>query len=91
MKPVWIDRAGKYPVVRLDAPMYREPVRFDVPPTGILHTTEGGWRGFSRDFGHRLLATLHARMERAGPEGRDWPVFTRGRQGICNPWRNTRR
>lgn len=45
MKPAWIDRAGKFPVTKLRAPHYQRPVNLSFPRTGVLHTTEGGWRG----------------------------------------------
>src|SRR3954464_11374567 len=45
MKPVWIDRAGDFSVQRLAAPHYHRPVNLVFPRTGVLHTTEGGWRG----------------------------------------------
>jgi hypothetical protein len=45
VKPTWIDKAGAFKVSKLPAPVYREAVNLDFPRTGVLHTTEGGWRG----------------------------------------------
>jgi hypothetical protein len=41
----WIDRAGKFKVAHLPCPHSNQPVLHGIPRTGVLHTTEGGWRG----------------------------------------------
>jgi hypothetical protein len=45
MKTARIDKAGGFPVIQIPCPHYTNPVRLEVPRTGVLHTTEGGWRG----------------------------------------------
>lgn len=44
-KTATIDRAGKFKVHQIPCPHYSQPVRLELPRTGVLHTTEGGWRG----------------------------------------------
>ena len=71
-----ITKAGKYPVVQIACPYFKnEFVKTDSPRTGILHTTEGGWNGsmevFHTHFApHFLLGvnatlTAHQRVEHA--------------------------
>jgi hypothetical protein len=40
-----INKAGSFPVVQVPCPHFNQPVRLELPRTGVLHTTEGGWRG----------------------------------------------
>ena len=68
MKPTWIDRAGKFPVTKLKAPHYQRPVNLDFPRTGVLHTTEGGWRGsfgiLSTHFSPHFMLGLNEQTKR---------------------------
>jgi hypothetical protein len=45
IQTAWIDKAGEFEVKHLECPHSIEPVRLELPRSGILHTTEGGWRG----------------------------------------------
>jgi len=50
LKP-WLDRVGRYPVERVDAPYFLQKISFTAPPAAVLHTTEGGsWDSLDVEF-----------------------------------------
>lgn len=60
-----IDRAGKYSVVQSPCPYQHSFLaNMNAPPTGILHTTEGGWPGsmavFKVHFSPHFIVGLNA-------------------------------
>jgi len=47
----WLTMVGKYPVEHVIAPHFQQPVEWDKPPAGVIHTTEGGsWSGLDDEF-----------------------------------------
>jgi hypothetical protein len=58
-----IDKAGSFPVKWNPAPYHTPSARLDVPRTGVLHTTEGGWDGsegvFKRHFSPHFMLGYH--------------------------------
>ena len=63
-----ITQAGKYKVEQLPSPRFPDKSDLTKPPTGVLHTTEGGWAGsysilhhhFAPHFMVGLNASYHA-------------------------------
>jgi hypothetical protein len=39
----WLTKAGPYRIEKIPCPFPNDDVILSAPPTGILHTTEGGW------------------------------------------------
>lgn len=64
LKP-WLDQAGKFPIDHIGGiPHYNQSVDHASPPTGVLHTTEGGWAGslsvFKKHFAPHFMLGFDA-------------------------------
>lgn len=64
IKKPWLDSAGPYKINHVPCPAYAGRADLSAPPTGVLHTTEGGFYGseavFEKHFAPHFLAGLDA-------------------------------
>jgi len=54
----WLSRAGPYRIERLPCPYINRNIDLSVPPTGVVHTTEGGWNSAMSVFRRHYAPTF---------------------------------